>query len=764
MADLDLASLHITDWPGHGTFPALPAGAVVRPCARCAGCTQANVTGHETESGWAWGSVPGDEYRIRMSTLRLLQFLVWHTAVRGGLIGWTPGWLPSGTASTNYADGLPWLLVACTANTLTLEAPEGTDVRNMVVWTGTTTEPEFGIDTIRGAEGRGVVQPCDIIQFSMPSMLALRSRPSVVRVTACNHETRRITVEVDRPVSAALSKVWNAPVTVTTWREAGDPMKWNVAPHLPNSPSGTRCIHAWRDASGSVGGYAPAFGAGVDSDGFRWVCGKRRYRTRQMVDTNNDGKLDRWEYTDHSASGAATFPSDGQCHQTTCDQYSAGEDDWRTKHDFGQVLQQILGGIDTRLRIPWGATGPAMWKLTRIECAGILTLLGTGVEPWMPAGGERDTNYFFRVGACGDMVEYEDEAGHHVRVKRGHGWDVFGSCTTTAPPAVGSLGTVQHHDALDYTANRVASPDALQHMERWPIRWMVSDTAMGQRAGKGFARWGHADVAGPVIIPRCPTVLPAVDQVIPICPGITFTRFAANASPWGGRIIVHPIRQEDKGELVLAERVVQAVTPLSGGRVQLTLENVGWAANSASTPLITVQWQAGGGPGTPAPCWLTPRNNATDVTVGSPDGGAMRGDTLGCNREGFDGVRLVIDDVLPHGGSTAPDWGPGSEGPAYANVVATDYDPIARKRDVVIVLDDFGRAATIQAGDTVVMYASAGAFLPVTAVLWLPYGGNDWQHISDEGEGWASDHGTMSVWIRETWLAGRGGAEVCYKL
>ena len=763
MADLDLSSRYITDYPRHGTFPSLPEGAVIKPCGLCDGCSQAGTAGHETVASWLPGTTPGAEYRLHLSTLRLMQWLVWHSAARHGLIGWTPGWQPRGAVGYNYADAVGWTLIGCTSDTLTLQAGEGIDPRRLWLWAGISPEPEIGIGSVTDRRGDGIVEPNDVVQFAVPSVLALRSRPTVVQITACDVSARTVTVRVDRDVSNALATVGGVggPVAVSTWREASDRPKWLEAPTVEPDPTGIRCRWARRDYSGSVGNMQAPDGVTVNDDDEHWYCAMRCERIGTMTDANNDGLVDKWVYEDRRASGAATFPPDGRCSQTDCDRYEpVATASWRTRDDAGQVFQQILGGVDTKLARGFGAL-PGAWVVQRVDTPGALPLLGLSVSLTAPVEFMATGYDFWRVGGHGEAVTYTDGTGEHVRVKTGHGWDVHGPCSVASPPGAGSLGTVAHHDALEYDDPRDVSPDQAQHPERLGLRWGI-DT--GDRAGRSVARWSHAEAENaPIVVPRVPVAPPDVGLLIRYCgEGVGFVRLSTPIDGWGGFVHVSPIRQPDKAEASFATRTVRSVTADEGFAWTIELENVTWSTTINET---TYTWKAGGGDGCPAPVWLTPVMRG--VAIGSPDGGAMDGDAVSFSTDAASrGVamsdrRFVVERVMPHGGSSAAGFG-GTVAPV---VLASDYDPHALKRDVVILIDESGAMATVQPGDTMTFWRSAVACLPVDEVKWTAYGTDAWAAI--DGEAWQSDHSAGRVWIAEAWFDARSldpVTEVCLKI
>ena len=772
----DPAALAVEDWPAHGTFPAFPAGTTFSACAGCHGCPQVGAAGHATQGEYALPSDLPDNVRIRLSTLRLLQWLAWHSAVRHGLIGWTPGWQVPSAHSYNYADATPWTLVSGSGTTVVLQAPEGNDPRRLQLWAGTTINPELGFGTIRDNGGWHPLMPNGILQFSMPSVLALKSRPSIVRILGCNVGARTYTLEVDRDCTHAGTTVGGVPgpVTVGVWYEAGAPARWMEDCHVWPDPAGTRCKWARIDHSASLGNLPAVPGVVVDGDGKHWYCAKRWAKTSNIsYDDDPDGSGE-WVHTWSQPSALGTFPANGRCAQTGCDQYEPlGGSAWLTRDDGGQVLQQILAGVDTRLRRPYGATLPSQWSLQRAEAAGILTLLGqAGVPSLMtPPMGMEERVEVWRSGGHGPMVVWSDVTGDHVRVTAGAGWDWFGSVSWASPPGPGALGSVEHHDALDYATTRDGRGDETNWPERLGCRWTLDG---GDPAGRPVARWSHALADEPVIAPALLADAPAHGLRIDYCArGVAHVRLSTPVSGWGGYLQISPYRQPAKVERSIGTRTVRAVVGLSGGLVAVDLEHHHWVAVGSTIEEVRHEWYAGGGPLTPAPAWAAPLNRAIGGDVGHADGALMRGDTVSFSAGSPDlalGVnwsdrRFIVQAVAPHGStSAAADWGPWPcAEPAIAVVAATDYADHALKYDRLVLTDERGMIASgVVPGATLTGWWSAAYWVPVTALWWTPYGVDDWQLVPVEY--WLSDHSSGRVWISEAWYALHDpAARICLK-
>lgn len=671
MNALDLDTLKKQDWARHSRFPTLPNGAAIVPCRECDGCAQAAAAGHETLVAWTWGNPrPGEDERLSLKALRAMQWLVWRLAVGHGLVGWDPGFLINAERSYNFADAVPYVLISASGHEclLELQDPDG-DVLNVQLWAGRTREPEWGIGWINGDAGWGMMQPGDILQFHMPSVLAFQSRPMVVQLLG-RPSARRLHVKVDRDVSHALSTVWDAPVAVSSWREAGDPPRWNTAAHFGPDPAGRRCANCLIDFSKSLGNLGIGAGVAVNEDGEHWFCAKHTWRTKVAVDTNNDGIPDTWVHTVHHPTGLDDFPEDGYCDQVSCDQYESARDArWVTRDDCGQAFQQLWCATDIKLRqgIP-GYSDFRNYSLSRVECPSIQHLFGHGVNIATPAG-LHEQMAFWRGGGHGEMVIYEDDAGEHVRVRTGHAWDPWDNVMRATPPGRGTLaGTVtdhrKHPDALDYGDDLVSTDDRLNHPERIGAR-VVRDT--GERAGRGYAGWSHAEIVERwLVLPKL-----RADQVGTHDRGEA--KLVRLASPvtiggvaWGGYIEIPPIRQSAKTPVQVCSRTIHSVAALSGGRYQLDLENVMFRAGlPAGDPGARYDriftWWAGGGAGTPAEAWASVHNYYQGGDFGSPLGGLVRGDSVGfelaVDGQDLSPRRFVVDDVIPHGGAAAANWG-----------------------------------------------------------------------------------------------------------
>jgi hypothetical protein len=622
--------------------------------------------------GWAWGETqPGETERLNLKALRAMQWLVWRLSVGHGLWGWTPGFIINASASYNFSDAVGYEVIDVAGGgfELLLELRDETgNVLDVQLWAGRTPEPEIGIGWVNGAGGWGLMQPGDILEFHAPCVLAYKSRPMVVRLLS-KPATRRLWVEVDRDCSHALTVIDDsAHVYVSSWREAGDLPKWNDSPHLGPEPTGTRCVHARRDFSQSLGNLGISGGVAVNDEGEHWYCALRTQVTQTATDTDDDGFVDTYVTTRHTPSGVATFPASGFCAQLACDRYQAiGEARWVTKYDCGQAFQQIWCATDLKLEqgMP-GISSPRNWKLSRIETPSIAALLGHGVNLHTPAGMHAQT-YPLRVGGHGNVVVWEDIIGQHVRVTTGHAWDVYGDATMADPPPAGSIGPTAQHDSLDYMASVTLSDvnaDRLQNSERLGSR-VMRDT--GERTGRGYARWSHAEpLERWLVIPRVRFGMPGTF----VCGEATVVVLAApvtiGGTDWGGYIEIAPIIQAEKTEIAVCTRTTNDVTALGSGRFQIDLENVQhqagfvWGDSGATFDRIYT-WLAGGGPGTPAECWAAVHNYYEGGDLGSPFGGLARGDSVSfdvtVDGQNLNGRRFIIEKVWPHGGSEAATWG-----------------------------------------------------------------------------------------------------------
>ena len=670
---MDLSELERETWARHARFPCLPLGAAVRGCAECEGCEQETTAGHETVRLWRYGDpTPDAGHKVSLRRLRALQWLVWRLAVGHGLVGSDSGFLINAGRSYNFADGIPWVVVGASGYELTLEAAwaEDADPRKVLLWMGRTRPEDMPLKWVNGAGEWGVSQPGDIVQFSVPSVLAFQSRPMLKRLLEVTG--KRAKWEVDRDVSHALDKVWDAPVMATTWREAGDPVRWNDSAHVWRDPSGLRCRHCRQDFSKSVGNYGAPDGVTVNDAGEHWYCAVRRYAVGEQVDTNADGIPDTWQYAWHAPTGAETFPGDGYCVQGGCDRYeAAGESEWLTRHDFGQWMQQLWGAMDIRLDMGYPGYGadPRQWKILRVEAPSIACLMGWGMPVSTPAGMHQQVA-FLRTGAHGDMVVYEDDAGEHVRVREGMAWDPFGEVTRADQPDAGTLpATVddwtKHRDPLDMEGDDLAAADDfLYHVERLGIR-VLRD--VGTRAGRGYARYAHAEaVERWLVLPRLRFDVVGVQDR---CEA-KFVRLAAPVTigviQYGGYVEVGPVRQAEKSEVQVCAREVASVTALGDGRFQVDLKNVRYQAGfpfgdrGARYDKIWTWW-AGGGDGTPAESWAAVHNHYQGGDMGSPYGGLAAGDAVSLELEAggqdLSTRRFVVESVAAHGGAEAANWG-----------------------------------------------------------------------------------------------------------
>jgi hypothetical protein len=191
---------------------------------------------HNTSDEFVVITQAGQNVRIRMSVWRRMQYLVQRKERDAfGFIGSATGYLINARDSLNYSDAVGATLVSVSGTTVTVELDVDT-VQNVTLFQARRAETEIGWGYVTGYGGFGVIQPGDVLWFDSPSILRVKSTPTIKEILSVDLELKRVTFRVDQDVSNAMvtdDAETEAPEdwTCRIWNQAGNPESWMQVLH-----------------------------------------------------------------------------------------------------------------------------------------------------------------------------------------------------------------------------------------------------------------------------------------------------------------------------------------------------------------------------------------------------------------------------------------------------------------------------------------------------------------------------------------------------
>jgi hypothetical protein len=592
-----------------------------------------------------------------------------------GLLGWQPGFLYNAVRSYNFSDFTQWLVISASGKVLTLRHPlPNGNCRFLVLAMFRRREPEIGATWMTGGGVFGVVQPGDVIEFLWPSPYTVKARPTVERILACNPDEQTVTVEVNITVDGAQESadpnMEGIYPSCKVWQQAGDPERW--LPINPPAPP-AQCVHCVRDYTNSVANYGAPNGVAVDAQGRHWYCRKRHYPVEKLVDTSTppDGLPDEIQYEWKRASKADAFVAG--CSQADCDCYEPSalapidRAPWRTRKHFGVWLKDIWAAVNVKMKQGLPGVASAMnWTVERVKHPSLFSLVG-GYDLSTPVGMHERT-VFPDWGGAGRYIITSVGGHEHLSPRPGYMFDATAAeCTFTSPPPAGHYpasvqGFLVQHQETKYPLKHTDETDPKKRSRYAPPRQgPMLERDSGEQRGRGFARWSHVER------PESLLVFPDIDfasaGAYPRAAGIV--RVLATPQVVDGVVcsvvIEVPVnRQPDKFPLEIESRLVHSVEPLDDGRRKIVFVNgrhrwsyVETLERGNSRDRI-IEWSAGGvWPILPEEPYRVNSYYEPHKYLGPGRGGVCAGDSVVTSTGGM----LLIEDVLPHGGSEAGGWG-----------------------------------------------------------------------------------------------------------
>lgn len=467
---------------------------------------------------------------------------------------------------------------------------------------------------------------------------------------------------------------------------------WEESATGCSAPCYTRCKWARRDYTNSVGA-AGGNGIGVDTNGNHWFCHWRHWKDAEIQDNfdvisdfpnaipGSDGYPDTMVYNDEYATGAVRFPANGQCDQgNTCNRREASENDASNSGFFdaqlhpGRVLVELWGSSNTMLRQKFvSLNDSSAWEVLRILHPGLWWIstgfLESNRSNLQPREAYHVRHLFihstdFKGGAWSTGYDtYTDEDGNtFLRDLWTHNWDYTVDSEGVVTIADGRIASVSglkpSRDSYD-----PANTTSENEIERLGIR-VVRDT--GEIQARGLAFWSKTLPAGQFIVPLCPTAVPDEETVYDR-QTVTWERltelidfFGGHTFDAGGVIGIKALRQPTKTPVSIGARQIVGTPVVDGNEIICELGNVRHSWTYQAGPMFEDEkiWYAGGGaPIYPHDYNLIDSVSEPDKTMGSPAGGAIRGDSVGLSLSGLATWRFLLSTVTPFGGSEAPDWG-----------------------------------------------------------------------------------------------------------
>lgn len=462
-----------------------------------------------------------------------------------------------------------------------------------------------------------------------------------------------------------------------------------------------RCKHHRIDETRSVANYGAEDGVAIHGDGLHSFCARRKYPEFVLSDEidrsvdppvpGTDGLNDTLTIVWHKASGVATFPANGAgCIKTGCDKWETSEGDadkdaiWSYALHQGIYFRDLWGGCNTRVRQLFpGINYTWNFKVERILHAGIQWLVGMYLQSY-PCNLARityitrrdtqtppsDFNHIGSLGHWGSASETytDDDDNEFLRLSTEHSatWHNYARDEDEADPLIvgyedGALplitGFKTSRDPLDPEGSVT-----LNEIEQLGIRNVREGGEISVERGIKYAPRLHPSAYIEYL--NCTTNVP--DEP---------TEYDKGRGTWerltepdtfhditeGAILKIKLLRQSAKSASNIGARTIDTVVSVVGNVITCDLENVRHTMSFPGSEPGTsrdLSWYAGGGPPIyPIDPKIQRGYNEPDKTVGSPAGGAMRGDACSIALDGFTDMRLVLTDVSPFGGAAADNWG-----------------------------------------------------------------------------------------------------------
>lgn len=232
--------------PPHPTFPhkTKPDELIIYPMRECRSCPQLGGNDNPGHITYERGELSGpiNKRPATLPMLRNLQWLVskacaWFTTMYGS----QSGLLLNGLNTTNFADFQDYNILSVDGDTLTCEKLDGSNCGDNA-WGTLSFFPEgsqFKVTHVL----HGLPQPNDEIEFLSPSVLATKSRPSILRVIWTTDTPNQIQFVCDQSVTHAMTlgdesaAPYSGEYHIKVWRQNGDREEWNPV----NDPKELRC-------------------------------------------------------------------------------------------------------------------------------------------------------------------------------------------------------------------------------------------------------------------------------------------------------------------------------------------------------------------------------------------------------------------------------------------------------------------------------------------------------------------------------------------